>query len=741
MRFSRTPAELPSLFTLAALGLTSLLSMTSCAHKAAAVPVAPAAVEVAAPPRANPLLTVSGLPYQFPPFDQIQNGDFRPAFEAGMAEQRREVDAIAGSAEPATFENTLVALERTGATLTRVSHVFGSLNSSYTNDELQAIEEEMAPKLSGHDDAIKMNAALYARIDAVYQARATLGLDAESAQLLERYHTNLVRAGARLSDADKTTLQALNTEISTVSTAFEQNVRRAMKDGGVVVDTVAELDGLSATEISAAAEAATARGLPGKWVISLQNTTIQPVLASLNNRALRERIFTASTQRAIGGEGDNTALVAKLVDLRARRAALLGYPNFASWALEDETAKKPENVDAMLQQLGAAALAKAKLEAADLQKLIDKEAKTSKTASYALQPWDWAYYAEKERELKFQFDEASVKPYFEMDHVLQDGVFFAATQLYGITFSERKDLPTYTSTVRVFEVKDADGSTVGIFVVDWFRRDNKQGGAWMENLVDQAHLLGTTPVIVNNLNLSPVAAGQPVLLTFDEVTTAFHEFGHALHGLFADTKYPLLSGTATPPDFVEYPSQFNEMWASDPAVLRSYARHYQTGEPMPKVLFDKVIASQTFGGGYATLEYIQAAKVDMVWHELAVGQAPAASGVVDFEAAALKKAGMAFAPVPPRYHTPYFNHVFAGGGYEAGYYAYIWSEVLARDTGAWFHEHGGLTRANGDAFRAGVLSRGRTSEPDVLFKAFYGKDPEVGPLLEYRGLDAPKKRR
>ena len=655
-----------------------------------------------------------------------------------MAEQLAEVQAIDANPEPPTFDNTLVALERSGATLTRVSHVFGGLNGSNTDDELQKIEEELAPKLAAHADAILLDAKLYARVDAVYAQRATLSLDPESAQLLERYHANFERAGAKLSDADKATLRALNSDISVASTAFQQRTRKAMTDGGVVVDSLAQLDGLSEGEISAAAEAAKERGLTGKWVITLQNTTIQPVLGELKDRALREKIFRASTGRANGGEGDNTALLVKLVDLRAKKAALLGYPDFASWALTDETAQKPQNVDKILAELSASALTKAKAEAADLQKMIDKEAKANKTPRFEIQPWDWAFYAEKQRKAQFDFDEAAVKPYFEMEHVLKDGVFYAATQLYGITFVERKDLPVYNPSVRTFEVRDADGSLVGLFLVDWFQRENKQGGAWMMNYVDQSTLLGTRPVIAYNLNIPPVPAGQPVLMTFDEVDTAFHEFGHALHGLFANTKYPLLSGTATPPDFVEYPSQFNEMWATDPAVLEHYARHYQTGEAMPKELFDKVIAAKEFGSGYATLEYLEAAQLDMAWHELPVGKAPAATAVLDFEAAALKKAGSTFAPVPPRYHSPYFNHIFAGGGYEAGYYAYIWSEVLARDTGAWFMAHGGLTRANGDAFRKGILSRGRTSEPSVLFKAFYGKDPEVGPLLDYHGLPNTK---
>ena len=732
--------RVPALLSLLPSALLPLVLM-GCPHE-----VAPPAVVVEAPPapaaRANPLLQPSTLAFSLPAFDQIRDEDYRPAFAAGIAEQRAEVDAIAANPAAPTFENTLVALERSGQTLTRVERVFFSINSSFTNDTLQQVEGEVAPLLSAHDDATKMNAALFKRIDTVYQQESlgsgsgglgSGGLDPESAQLLARYHASFLRAGAMLNDSDKAALQKINGELSSLTTEFAQKVRRAMSDGGVVVDNVAELDGLSPGEISAAAEAATARGLTGKWVLALQNTTVQPALGALKNRALRERIFNASVNRATTGDVDTTGIVVRLAELRAQKARLLGYPNFAAWALEDETAGKPAAVNAILAQLAPAALTKAKSEAADLQKIIDKQAKVSKTAPFALQPWDWAFYAEQDRKARFDFDEAQVKPYFELEHVIKDGVFYAATQLYGITFVERTDLPKYDDSVRIFEVREADGSVVGMILLDFFQRKNKQGGAWMENYVDQSTLLGTKPVVVNNLNIPSVAAGQPVLLSFDEVTTMFHEFGHGLHGLFANSKYPLLSGTNTPRDFVEYPSQFNEMWASEPAVLANYAKRYDTGEAMPKALFEKVIAAQNFGGGYGTLEYLKAAKVDIVWHELGVGQAPAASGVKDFEAAALKAAGMDYAPVPPRYHSTYFNHVF-GGGYESAYYAYIWSEVLARDTGAWFHAHGGLTRANGDAYRAQILSQGRTREPAVLFKSFYGKDPEVGPLLEYRGL-------
>ncbi len=723
-------------FSVVTLALSGFLA-ASCQHTATPAP-APVAAVVEAPVRVNPLTVPSTLQFQYPPFDQITDADYRPGFEAGMAAQRAEVDAIAGNTEPPTFDNTIVALERTGALLNRVANAFFNLNSSNTNDALQALEAEIAPKLSAHMDAISLDSALFARIDTLHKQQATLGLDAESAQLLARYHKQFVRAGAGLNDADKATLAKINEDISSLQTAFGQNVRAAMKNGGVVVDSAAELAGFSDEQISAAAEAAKERGLEGKWVITLQNTTIQPALGQLTNRALRERVFRASSDRANGGEGDNTALIAKLVTLRSQKAALLGYANFAAYALEDGTASTPDNVNKILAQLGPAALAKAKVEAADIQRVIDQEAKASKTPKFTLEPWDWAFYQEKVRKARYDFDESQVKPYFELDHVLQDGVFFAATQLYGITFTERKDLPVYNPDVRVFEVKEADGTSFGIILLDFFQRDNKQGGAWMNAYVGQTRLLGQNPVIVNNLNVPKPAAGQPVLLSFDDVTTMFHEFGHGLHGLFSNCNYPLLAGTATPPDFVEYPSQFNEMWAREPAVLANYAKHFQTGEAMPKALFDKVIAASTFDGGYAALEYLEAAKIDQAWHQLPADKIAAATAdVAAFEAAALKEAGMAFAPVPPRYHSPYFAHVFAGG-YESGYYAYIWSEVLARDSGAWFHAHGGLTRTAGDKFRADILSRGRTQEPSVLFANFYGGEPQVAPLLEYRGLNTSK---
>ncbi|MDD4004923.1 MAG: M3 family metallopeptidase, partial [Elusimicrobiaceae bacterium] len=648
----------------------------------------------------------------------------------------KEVDAIVQNPAAPTFDNTIVALERSGAMLTRVNYAFSALNSSYTNDELQKIEVEMAPKLAAHQDQISMNPALFARIDALYGKRGALGLDAESAQLLGRYYKQFVRAGAKLPQADQKALKEMNQTLSSLMTEFSQNLLKAAKDSAVAVDSVEELDGFSAEQIGAAAEAAKTRGLENKWVITLQNTTIQPALEQLKNRALRERVYRASINRNKGGRFDNTALISKIVELRARQAALLGYPNYASYSLEDESAMTPDAVNKMLGQLGPAALAKARAEAADIQKAIDAEAAASGKKPFALAPWDWAYYASQARKARFSISEDEVKPYLELNRVINDGLFHVAHELYGLNFTERKDLPVYQPDVRVFEVFNPDGSPLALFVFDAFKRDNKKGGAWMSNLVDQAGLFNRKPVITNNLNIEKPAAGQPVLMTFDEVETAFHEFGHALHGMLSDVKYPLLSGTNVPRDFVEYLSQVNEMWIREPAVLAHFARHYKTGEPMPAALLDKQLASVTYGQGFATTEYVAAAMLDQSWHQIPASAAPKATGVMAFEETALRKNGIDYAPIPPRYHSPYFAHAFSGG-YSAGYYAYIWSEVLARDTGHWFHTHGGLSRANGEFFRAKILSRGRTMEPGVMFEQFYGQGPDIAPLLEYRGLSMP----
>lgn len=684
-------------------------------------------------PADNPFAQESTLPYHLPPFDRVKDADFRPAFEAGMAEHRKEIEAIDNDKAAPTFENTLVALEKSGQLLDRVASVFFNLNASNTNPEILKIASEMAPKLAAHRDAILLDPVLFTRVDAVYQDRANLKLDPESLQLLERTHLEFVRAGARLSPEDKTKLKQLNEQIAALTNQFSQNVLKATKDSAVVVDNVAELDGLSPEQIGAAAEAAKARKLDGKWVITLQNTTIQPALADLRNRPLREKIFKASTERANGGADDNTAVVAQIVKLRAEKAALLGYPDFAAYALADQTAGTPAAVNQMLERLVPPALANAKKEADDNQKLIEQQAAASNGKPFTLQPWDWAFYAEQVRKTRFGFDQSEVKPYFELDHVLQDGVFYAAHELYGLSFKERYDLPVYQPDVRVFEVFNSDGSPLGLFLADYFARDNKRGGAWSNGFVDQSRLLGLKPVIVNNLNIPKPQKGQPALLTFDEARTMFHEFGHALHALLSDVNYPSLGGTNVPRDFVEFPSQYNEMWARDPKVFAHYARHYQSGEAMPRALLDKVLAAEKFGQGYSTTEYIAAALLDQAWHQIPAADAPAAGGVMAFQDAALKKYGVEYAPVPPRYSSPYFAHAFTGG-YAAGYYSYIWSEVLARDVEQWFGKHGGLQRANGDFLRAKVLSRGRSVDPEVLFEQFYGGKPDIGPLLEYRGL-------
>ena len=688
----------------------------------------------AAPSAANPLSEPSGLPYQLPPFDKIKDSDFKPEFEAGMQEQRSQVAAIARNPDPPTFENTLVALERSGVLLDRVSKVFFNLEASNTDPEIEKIRSEMTPRLAAHRDEITLNHDLFTRVEAVWRGRAQLDQGSEAMQLAERYYTLFVRAGARLGAAEQLRLRQMNQRIAELETHFDQNVRQASNEAAVLVDDRALLDGLSAEQIGAAEQAARGRGLEGKWLIELENTTIQPVLAQLTDRALRERILRASVGRDEGGDADNTGLIAELVKLRAERATLLGYPNHAAYALADEGARTPEAVNKMLAGLAQAATRKARAEAAELQALIDSQAREAHRATFKLQPWDWAYYEDSERKARLQLQEADVKPYFEMGRVLRDGVFYAAHELYGVTFKERPDLPRYQPDVEVFEVFDADGSPLALFLADLYARESKRGGAWMDLFVDQSKLLGARPVVVINLNVAKPAEGQPTLLTFTEVTAMFHEFGHALHGMFSNVTYPMLSMLSTPPDFAEYPSQFNEMWAREPAVLRHYARHYQTDAAMPPALLDKVLAAQEFGQGYVATEYLAAAVLDQSWYQITGNQAPPPSGVMRFEKAALQRAGVDLPDVPPRYHSPYFLHIFTDGGYDAGYYGYIWSEVLARDTGQWFHRHGGLGRANGDFYRAKVLSRGRTSEPNELFERFYGGPAEIGPLLEYRGL-------
>jgi len=682
---------------------------------------------------ANPFAEPSPLPFELPPFDRITTETYLPAFEEGMKAHEAEIAAIVANEQPPTFDNTIVALERSGSELTRVERVFSAMEGAMSNDEIEAISTEIAPKLTAHYDAILLDDDLFARVDAVYSDKDDLDLDPESAQLLERYHSLFVHAGAKLDDDAKTRVKAINERLSTLETQVQQNILGAMQDGGVLVEDEAELAGMTEADIAAAAEDAAERGQEGKWWLALQNTTRQPVLAALENRDLRRRVFEASSRRATSGEYDNTALISEMMKLRAEKATLFGYPDWAAYTISEESAHTPEAVDAILRELAPAALAAAKAEAAEIQAVIDAEAKAAGTEPFELQPWDWEYYAEKVRQERYAFDSAEVEPYFELERVLNDGVFYSAEALYGVTFEPRDDLPAYHPDVRVYEVKDADGSSIGLFLLDPYAREGKAGGAWMETFVDQSDLLGQKPVAYNCLNVEKPPEGLPALMTFSEAETMFHEFGHATHGLFSKVKYPLLSGVRTPNDFVEYPSQINEMWAREPEVLAHYAVHYETGEPMPQALFDKVIAATKFNGGYDMLEYLEAAMIDQAWHTLTADEVPPADGVMDFEARVLDDYGVAYPPVPPRYHTPYFAHI-TSGGYSAGYYSYIWSEVLARDTGAWFHEHGGMTRENGMAFREGILSRGRTEEPVALFEALNGGPPDIAPLLAYRGL-------
>ena len=696
----------------------------------------PAATEAPDTAMANPFFEQSPLPLHYPQFDEIQDSHFAPAFDRGMAEHLAEVEAIANNPAPATFENTIIPLEKAGEVLNRVATVFFSLVGADTNDARKAIQAEYAPKLSAHGDKISLNPKLFARVEALHAQRNDLGLDAEAVRLIERYHTDFVRAGARLDETQKARLREINTQLATLGTTFSQNVLAEVNDSAVVVDTRAELAGLSDEQIAAAAKAAEEADMPGKYVIALQNTTGQPPNTYLENRALRERIHKASVARGSrGNQWDNTAIVSQVMQLRAERAKMLGYDTHAEYVLADETAGTPEAVNAMLRRLAPAAVANAKREAAALQAMIDAEQAAKGEPTFKLQPWDWAYYTEKVRQAEYDFDENELKPYLELDRVLKDGVFHAANQLYGLTFKERTDLPVYQEDVRTFDVFDRDGSQLAIFLFDPYARASKRGGAWMNAYVSQSGLYDRLPVVANHLNIPEPAEGQPTLLTWDEVTTAFHEFGHALHGMFSDVEYPYFAGTSVPRDFVEYPSQVNEMWADWPSVLANYAKHYQTGEPMPQALLDKVLATAKFNQGFATTEYLAAAMLDQRWHQVGADAIPEADGVMAFEAAALAADGIDFYAVPPRYRTPYFSHIM--GGYSAGYYAYIWSEVLDANSVKWLEDHGGLTRANGDHFRATLLSQGGSKDALALFQDFAGHAPRIEPLLERRGLDVP----
>ncbi len=710
--------------TLGMAGVAAFAGLGPCAASARDDKPAP---EASASARVNPLFAASKLPLEAPPFDAIRDEDFKPALEEGIRRQRAEVEKIANDPAPPTFANTLVALEKSGELLTRANLVFNALSGANTNPTLQSLQEEIAPKLAALQDAIFLNAPLFKRVEAVYEQRAGLKLDPESLRLVELYHRQFVHAGARLSDADKATLKSLNERDAALSAKFTNQLLAAAKAGALAVSDKAELTGLSAGELDAAAQAAKARGLEGQWLIPLQNTTQQPALSSLTNRATREKLFQASWTRAEHGDANDTrATISELAALRAQKAKLLGFADYAAWRLEDQMAKTPAAVEEFLGKLVPPAIANARREAADIQATI-----AGQHGAFELAPWDWELYADQVRKAKYDLDQAQIKPYLELDRVLNDGIFYAAHELYGLTFKERHDLPVWNPDVRVFDVLDADGSPLALFYCDYFKRDNKSGGAWMDNLVVQSKLLGTKPVVYNVANFTKPAPGQRALLSWDDVTTMFHEFGHALHGMFANEQYPTRSGTAVARDFVEFPSQINEHWALYPAVLSHYAKNVTTGQPMPQELADKIRRSATFNQGYALSEILGAAELDMQWHTLAASAPPQA--VDPFEVEALKKTGLDFPPVPPRYRSSYFLHIWSNG-YAAGYYAYLWAEMLDDDAFAWFQENGGLTRANGDRFRAMVLSRGNTEELAKMYRDFRGRDPKIEPLLETRGL-------
>nr|WP_315251843.1 M3 family metallopeptidase [uncultured Duganella sp.] len=675
----------------------------------------------------NPFAKVSTLPFNYPAFDKIKNEDYAPAFEEGMRQQKLEIEAIANNKQAATFDNTIVAMEKSGQLLSRVSSVFGNLSGANTNDTFKALERDLSPKLAAHNDAIRLNGKLYARIKALYDKRDKLHLDAESKYLLERYNTDFVRAGAQLSEADKAKLKTMNGELAKLQTTFAQNVLEEANASALIVDSRQELAGMSDKAIDAAAKAAAAKGLQGKFLIPVVNTTGQANLAVLTNRAVREKLMALSLARGShGGKFDNTKVVLDTVKLRAEKAALMGYPNFASYSLEDQTAHDTTAVNKLLGELAKPAVNNAKKEGAEIQQTIDKA-----NGGFQLAAHDWSFYSDKVKAERFNFDQNELRPYFELNSVLTNGVFFAANQVYGLSFKERKDLPVYNPDVRVFDVFDADGKQLAIFIADFYARSNKRGGAWMNAYVSQSSLMGTRPVVANHLNIPKPADGEPTLLTFDELRTLFHEFGHALHGMFSNVKYPRFAGTRVPRDYVEFPSQVNEMWSVNPVVLANYAKHYQTGAPIPKELLDKVVASKKFNEGFRTTEYLAASILDQKWHQLSVAQIP--TDVLGFEAAALKDAGVDYAPVPPRYRTTYFSHTFAGG-YSAGYYGYLWAEKLDADAVEWFNENGGMTRKNGDYFRKMLLSKGGTMDAMEMYRNFRGRDAKIEPLLERRGL-------
>ncbi|ELD3489694.1 peptidyl-dipeptidase Dcp [Enterobacter hormaechei] len=673
----------------------------------------------------NPFFEISLLPYQAPRFDAINDSHYRPAFDKAMRLKRADIDAIIAQRAAPDFDNTVLALEKSGAMLSRVSSVFFAMTSAHTNDDLQALDEQFSTELAGLANDIWLNDTLFARVEAVWQDREAL--DAESRRLTEETYQHFVLAGARLNADEKAELKSLNTEAATLTSQFNQRLLAANKAGGLVVDDVRQLDGLSAEEMAAAAHAAAEKGLKERWLIPLLNTTQQPALAALALRETRKKLFSAGWERTQkGDENDTRELIRRLTALRARQAQLLGFDNYASWSIADQMAKTPEAALEFMRGIVPAARGRAALEQADIQKVIDDE-----QGGFTVLAWDWAFYAERVRSAKYALDESQIKPYFALNTVLEDGVFWTATQLFGIRFVERFDIPVYHPDVRVWEIFDHTGEGMALFYGDFFARDSKAGGAWMGNFVEQSYEFAARPVIYNVCNYQKPANGQTALISWDDVITLFHEFGHTLHGLFASQRYATLSGTNTPRDFVEFPSQINEHWASHPQVFAHFARHYQTGEPMPDALREKMLNATQFNKGYDMTELLSAALLDMNWHGI---QEPI-EDVEAFEAAALKKEGLDLPAVPPRYRSSYFAHIF-GGGYAAGYYAYLWTQMLADDGYQWFVEQGGLTRENGQTFREAILSRGNSTDLAELYRNWRGHDPKIEPMLENRGLSA-----
>lgn len=677
----------------------------------------------------NPFLTKSSLPFEAPDFNVISEEHYLPAFEEGMEREISEIEVIASNPDSPTFENTLLAMEQTGELLTRVRSVFYNMASANTNDKIQEIQSEIAPRLAAHSDDILLNKMLFDRIKSLYKQRSDLGLDDASLKLLEDTHRDFIRAGAELSEQEQGRIREINERISSLTTEFQENLLEITRERAVIVDNEEELDGLSSGRISAAKEAAEERGHEGKYyLLSITNTTRQPVLSMLNNRSLRQRIWEASANRGIGedGEIDNRPIILELAELRTERSGLLGYDNYAAYSIEPQTAQTPENVLDMLTDLIPNVISNTKQEAELITDMMRRDGITGE-----LMPWDWEYYAEKVRKEKYDIDESEIRPYFELNRVLENGVFYTMNRLFGARFEERNDLPVYHPDVRVFNVFDEDDSQIGLFYADYFARDSKRGGAWMNSFVSQSGLLNQKPVIVNVMNITKPAAGQPALISFDNVTTMFHEMGHAVHGLFSDVEYPSQSGTSVPRDFVEFPSTFEEDWAIHPEVLENYAVHHETGEEIPRELLDKAINARDFNQGFDTQEYLGAAMLDLEWHLIQSNEIP--DNVIDFENSALAKYNLDVAAVPPRYRSPYFAHIFSGG-YSANYYAYMWSEILAADAFAYMKEEGGLARENGDRFREQILSKSGSDEAMDLYKEYRGQEPDVRHLLRRRGL-------